>query len=221
MSEERIDLTEWHGSLVETLIALDTLFRDEAGTAHDRQRIALAALAKTVVAVSELPGLKDRIAPLFALLFAYQALTDTGKTDPLLVNHVKTKGGRQMAMAGAVVQGRSAAFVELMILSGWSEREAVEFVTSRLVKAGVKGKRGGPLTVSSLRTWRTNARSGDYPEVTKHLQAGVTNLQAMFRETTGRWPPSKEEIAVIVGGVPDIQMFRDFASSASSSMMVE
>lgn len=221
MVNQSLDLTEWHQSLAQALGEADELFRHPQATPHEQQKIANIALAKTVIAISELPGMKDRIGPLFALLFAYQALADTGKSDPLFANYVKTKGGRELAMANYVVQGRSAAFVELMIEAGWKELEAAKAVTAVLVQAGVLGRRGKPITISTLRQWRANAHSGDYPEVTKHMNAGRENLRTTFRETTGRWPPSKEEIAVIVGGIPDIQIFRDFAAAASRSITTE
>lgn len=68
----------------------------------------------------------------------------------------------------ARLQGQSAAVVELLIAKGESEAAACQFVAKILTDKGHKGRRSGSISVSTVRTWRSQASAhGD--KIVAHL----------------------------------------------------
>lgn len=209
------DLQDWLSSLSRELNVADQSFREPGGNPEGRQFSVLLALMIVRGHLHKLPGLPT--GPIDALTLAYEALC-SGSSHSLLSNYDKKRGGRRLTQAQKEVQGRAIAMLEMLLEAGWREQDAVEIATKALVASGVKGtRRKAPLTSKGLRTWRTNANSGDSEAIRNLAARWRLMMKSTFEYATSReWPPSKGEAARLVSKTPESPTFLDLVASASN-----
>lgn len=149
---------DWIASLSEELAQYDSAFQ-RARTAGDWPRCIEAyvtVLARISTAFSQLPGFDAKVLPLSDLLLW---LSDLSRGNNSMPPPEREQQGRPPeGYRFAIIQGRSAACVTLLVSSGLAEPDAVRFVVDQLCKLGVKGRQGKPISVGSVRSWRSNVQ---------------------------------------------------------------
>jgi uncharacterized protein YoaH (UPF0181 family) len=146
----------------------------------DRQIAYSTLLCAIALQLKRLPGMREHATALDAFWLAYRGLAD-GKGNPLFENHAGTIGGRTLTHAEEWLQTRAVASVELLMEAGVSELNAINLVAKSLTDAGMKGsRRKGPITGSTVRTWRSKTRSGDAPEMRKNVDESVLRIREML-----------------------------------------
>lgn len=203
MPEDQLDLTDWLGSLRSQMAEVDAVFR-AAVTNKERQYCAFAGLTALVSHARELPGVKSHLASLEALAHSLDELTK-GRQPVLLENQSEGAGARPLTTSEEIVKAKAVAFVDILVLSKWPEKEASRMVADWFAAAGVVGNRGKqPVGQSTIRWWRTDVNSGDHPGLRAYADLTIAN----FKELSAEWPLSKdaaEALLSLVGRAPSFQ----------------
>ena len=145
----------WIVSLSRELAQYDPAF-EKARSADDWPRCIAAyglVLARISTALSQQPGFDAKVLPLSDLILR---LSDLSRGNNSLPPPKREEAGRPPeGYRFAIIQGRSAASVTLLVKCGLAEPDALKFVANQLHKLGVKGRQGKAISPGSIRSWRS------------------------------------------------------------------
>lgn len=153
--------------------------------------------------------------PLEALNLALGDVLVAGSHHPLLEPQNGHAGGRTTSPAQAMLRGQAVGFVEILC-TGHSESDAVQHVADRLNAVGVKGQKGGGITKSTVRSWRTSANSGSYPDLRQIADEVLLTAKTASAELSQDWPPSPAFARTLVDALSASLSFKDLIESANT-----
>jgi hypothetical protein len=169
-----ISVEAWGAVVSNQLAALDSAFltsEDEEEKLHGYA----AALAYLITACKRFPGFEGGTEILDSLLLK---LTDIMAGTPAL-QPVKHTGRAKHGWREAIIQGRACAAVDLLVEHGEREDDACKIIAEALAGAGVKGRKGGQLSLSTLRDWRSRAAKFGDKEDAREIREGVHILRRL------------------------------------------
>lgn len=150
-----VDVTQWVKKLSREVQLFDTAFmkaRDEGDWASCVAGYT-GVLALLSMAFRNLPGFDASMLTVADLMLR---LDELGAGNNSMPPPKRESGGRPPeGMRAAIIQGRAAAAVELLIRRGMKEREANEFIAKHLRKFGVIGRQGKLVSAGTVQDWRS------------------------------------------------------------------
>lgn len=145
----------WIISLSDELAQYDGPFQ-KARAAGDWPRCIAAyvtVLTRISTGLSQLPGFDANVLPLSDLILRLSDLSMGNNAMP--PPEREQKGRPPEGYRFAIIQGRSAACVTLLFVCGMDEPKALKFVVDELCKLGVIGRQGKPISIGTVRAWRS------------------------------------------------------------------
>lgn len=192
MDKGELDLTDWLEALKLRMAVIDGAHAEREGDWEGQQDTALMALNLALVHLRALPGVSPLLRPLEALSLALDRVA-VGKSHPLLDNHVGKRGGQPVSTDEKIIQGNATAMVDVLFEAGYSEPDAVAIVAEELTRNGAVGRKKGPITLSTVRSWRSNVNSGALPDARAFADKTVNALKHVAAHNGSEWPVSKGE----------------------------
>lgn len=147
-----IPLSSWGAVVSGQLALLDQSFL-KSEDEDERLHGYVAALGYLINVCKQFPGFEGGSVILDDLLLK---LTDIVAGTPAL-QPVKHSGRARQGWREAIIQGKACAGVDLLIEYGDKEDAACKLIADALAKAGVRGRKGGPLPWATVRDWRSRA----------------------------------------------------------------
>jgi hypothetical protein len=167
-------LSAWGEIVSGQLSLLDAAFL-KSDDEEERLHGYAAALAYLINTCKGFPGFEGGTVILDDLLLK---LTDIIAGTPALKPARHTGRARQ-GWRDAIIQGRACAAVDLLIEFGDAEPAACRTIADALGKAGVRGRKGGPLSPATVRDWRSRAAPYGDKDDARYIREGVHALRPL------------------------------------------
>lgn len=173
-NKAEIPLEAWGAVVSQQLGVLDNAYLN-SDDEDERLHGYVAALAYLINSCKDFPGFDGGTVILDDLLLK---LTDVLAGTPAL-QPVKHSGRAKQGWRDAIIQGRACAAVDLLIEFGDAETAACKIIADALAKAGVRGRKGGPLSPATVRDWRSRAAPYGDKEDARFIREGVHVLRGL------------------------------------------
>lgn len=167
-------LFAWAEFVNERLAALDSAYL-ASNDEDERLHGFAAAFALLLNQCKDLPGFESTVILDDLLLKLTDVLAGTPALQP-----VKRSGRAKQGWRDAIIQGRACAGVDLLVEHGDEEPTACKIVATALAKAGVRGRKGGPISPATVRDWRSRAAPYGDKEDAKFIRENIQSLRSLI-----------------------------------------